>query len=234
MTKPLAVVIGAGPGIGAAVARKFSREGFRVALVARTEATLASVAQEIPGAIPVAADAGDAASVAGAFRTIRERGGDASVLVYNTPGPFKLAGILEIDPAEFEAAWRVSALGALLAAREVLPAMIARGEGTLLFTGATAALRGGARFSLVAAGKFTLRALAQSIAREFGPKGIHAAHVIVDGAVLSERAKQWMPDRANDAFLAPDAIAETYWMLHRQHPTAWTQELDLRPAVEKF
>lgn len=232
--KPLVVVVGAGPGIGAAVARKFAAEGFRAALVGRNERALEDIARTIPDAIVAAADAGEPASIAAAFASIRERAGDASVLVYNTPGPFKMAGILELDPAEFEAAWRASAFGALLAAREVLPAMVAKGEGTVLFTGATAAMRGGARFSLVAAGKFTLRALAQSIARELGPKGIHAAHIVVDGVVLSDRAKGWMPDRPDEAFLAPDAIADTYLMLHRQHRTAWTHELDLRPALEKF
>lgn len=234
MSAPVCAVVGAGPGIGAAVARRFAREGFRVGLIGRHAETLEPIARELQGAVVAPADAGDAASLAAAFARIREQAGDPSVLVYNTPGPFKMAGILEISSEEFESAWRASAFGAFHAAREVLPAMVAKGQGTVIFTGATAAMRGGARFMLVAAGKFTLRALSQSIARELGPKGIHCAHVVIDGVVLSDRAKQWMPDRPDDAFLSPDAIADTYWMLHTQHRTAWTQELDLRPAVEKF
>jgi NAD(P)-dependent dehydrogenase (short-subunit alcohol dehydrogenase family) len=112
--------------------------------------------------------------------------------------------------------------------------MLARGRGTILFTGATAALRGGAKFAALAVPKFGLRALSQSIARELGPRGIHAAHIIIDGGVLSERARQWAPDRPDEGFLSPDAVADTYWMLHKQDRSAWTQELDLRPLLEKF
>jgi short-subunit dehydrogenase len=112
--------------------------------------------------------------------------------------------------------------------------MVERGRGTILLTGATAALRGSARFSCLAVGKFGLRALGQSIAREFSERGIHVAHVVIDGQIDSARARSWAPDRPTSSFLAPDAIAETYWQLHSQPPTAWTHELDLRPSVEKF
>jgi NAD(P)-dependent dehydrogenase (short-subunit alcohol dehydrogenase family) len=128
----------------------------------------------------------------------------------------------------------VNCLGGFLCAREVLPAMLESGRGTLLFSGATASLRGGARFSGLAVGKFGLRALAQSVAREFGPRGIHAAHVIIDGQIDTARVRSMMPGRDAASMLAPDAIAESYWQLHVQHPSAWTQELDLRPASEKF
>jgi NAD(P)-dependent dehydrogenase (short-subunit alcohol dehydrogenase family) len=124
--------------------------------------------------------------------------------------------------------------GAFYAAQQVLPAMVERGRGTVLLTGATAALRGSARFSALAVGKFGLRALAQSMAREFGPQGVHVAHVIIDGQIDTPRVREMSPDRDEDTMLSPEAIAETYWRLHAQHHTAWTLELDLRPAVESF
>ena len=124
--------------------------------------------------------------------------------------------------------------GAFYAAREVLPAMIEAGRGTILLTGASAALRGKARFSALAVGKFGLRALAQSTAREFGPQGIHVSHIIVDGQINAPRIQEMTPDREEHTLLSPNAIAETYWQLHSQDRTAWTLELDLRPAVESF
>jgi NAD(P)-dependent dehydrogenase (short-subunit alcohol dehydrogenase family) len=230
----VAVVVGAGPGIGMAVARKFTREGFRVGLIGRRADALEAFRAELPGSIAAAGDVTDAASLARAFASIREQAGDPSVLVYNASGPFKMAGILELTTEDFESAFSAGCTGAFHAVREVLPAMVKSGRGTIVFTGATAALRGGARFSTLAIPKFGLRALSQSIAREFGPQGIHAAHVIIDGGVLSERAKQWAPDRPEDGFLSPDAVADAYWMLHSQNRSTWTQELDLRPYMEKF
>ncbi|WP_044188767.1 SDR family NAD(P)-dependent oxidoreductase [Hyalangium minutum] len=236
-TTKVAAVFGVGPGLGAAVARRFAREGYAVALLARGESSLREVHAEISqsggsaGVFP--ADAGDAGSVSAAFSRVRAELGPPEVLVYNA-GAFHMGGILELDPAAFESAWRVNCLGGFLCAREVLPSMLERGRGTLLFTGATASLRGGARFAGLAVGKFGLRALAQSLAREFGPRGIHAAHVIIDGQIDTARVRSMAPGRDASTLLDPDAIAETYWQLHQQHPTAWTQELDLRPAPEKF
>ena len=179
------------------------------------------------------ADASEAGSVSAAFSRLRTELGPPEVLVYNA-GAFAMGGILELDVATFESAGKVGCLGGFLSAREVLPAMLERGRGTLLFTGATASLRGSARFAGLAVGKFGLRALAQSMAREFGPRGIHVAHVIIDGQIDTARVRAMMPGREASSLLAPDAIAESYWQLHQQHPSAWTQELDLRPASEKF
>ncbi len=237
-TTPVAAVVGVGPGLGAAVARRFAREGFAVALLARSEGTLLGVLEEVgrhggSGHI-FPCDATDAGSVTATFARLRERmGAPPEVLVYNA-GSYHVAGILELQPRTLEADWRVMCLGALLCAREVLPSMLERGRGTVLFTGATASLRGGARFASLAVGKFSLRALAQSMARELQPRGIHVAHVVVDGFIDSPGVRAMAPDRAPETLLSPDAIAETYWQLHRQHPTAWTQELDVRPAPEKF
>jgi NAD(P)-dependent dehydrogenase (short-subunit alcohol dehydrogenase family) len=236
-TTKVAAVFGIGPGLGASVARRFAREGYAVALLARGEAGLSQVHADITRdggrAAVFPADAAEASSVAAAFSRVRAELGPPEVFVYNA-GAYQMGGILELDPATFESAWRVGCLGGFLCAREVLPAMLERGRGTLLFTGATASLRGSARFAGLAVGKFGLRALAQSMAREFGPRGIHVAHIVIDGQIDTPSGRQRAPGRDASTLLSPDALAETYWQLHQQHPTAWTQELDVRPASEKF
>ena len=233
----VAAVIGVGPGLGAAIARRFARGGYAVALMARQIDALQSVKDSITEqggkAAVIPADASDPASIAAAFAEVRERLAEPDVLVYNASA-FKQGGVLDLTPEDLEACWRVSCLGAYAAAREVVPAMLMRGRGTILFTGATAAVRGSAGFAAFAVGKFGLRALGQSLARELHPKGIHVAHVVIDGQIDSPRARAMSPNRATHTFLDPDSIAESYWQLHRQPPNAWTQELELRPAVEKF
>ncbi len=237
MNGKTAAVLGVGPGLGAAVARRFAREGFAVALMARREESVAGAREEIEGAggraLPVSADATDPASVAAAFDEVRSNLGAPEVFVYNA-GAFQMGGILDLSPEKFDECFKANCAGAFYAAQQVLPAMVEAGRGTVLLTGATAALRGGARFSALAVGKFGLRALAQSMAREFGPQGIHVAHVVVDGQIDTPRVREMSPGREDHTMLSPDAIAETYWQLHSQHATAWTLELDLRPSVERF
>jgi NAD(P)-dependent dehydrogenase (short-subunit alcohol dehydrogenase family) len=233
----VAAVVGVGPGLGAAVARRFTREGFAAALLARSEEKLRSVEREIAQAggraLSVPADATNADAVAAAFRRVRGELGPVDVLVYNA-GAFHMGGILELSPELLEQSWRADCLGAFLAMREVIPAMVERRRGTILLTGATASLRGSARFACLAVGKFGLRALAQSTAREFGPQGVHVAHVVIDGAIDTARVRGMLSGRDAGSLLSPDAIADTYWQLHVQDPSAWTLELDLRPAVERF
>jgi NAD(P)-dependent dehydrogenase (short-subunit alcohol dehydrogenase family) len=178
-------------------------------------------------------DATSPASVAAGFAKARDALGNTEVFVYNA-GAFKMGSLLEIEAEDFDECWRANCAGAFYAARQVVPPMVQAGRGTILFTGATASLRGGARFACLAVGKFGLRALAQSMARELGPKNIHVAHVVIDGQIDTPRARQFFPNRESETFLAPDAIAEAYWRLHEQPKTAWTHELDLRPNVEKF
>ena len=237
MNGRVAAVLGVGPGLGAAVARRFAGEGFAVAMMARREVSLAEIRQDIEGdggtALPISTDATEAYSVAAAFDRVAAELGDPEVLVYNA-GAFQMGGILEISPNQFDECFRANCAGAFYAAREVLPAMVEAGHGTILLTGASAALRGKARFSALAVGKFGLRALAQSMAREFGPQGIHVSHVIIDGQINTPRIQEMMPDREEHTLLSPDAIAETYWQLHAQDRTAWTLESDLRPSVESF
>ncbi len=237
MNGKVAAILGVGPGLGAAVARRFAREDFAVALMARNEDGLSGIRQEIEedggAALSISADATDPASVEAAFGRVCEGLGDPEIFVYNA-GAFQMGGILEIPPDLFDECFRANCAGAFYAAQQVLPAMVEAGRGTILLTGATASLRGSARFSALAVGKFGLRALAQSMAREFGPQGIHVAHVVIDGQIDTPRLRERSPDREEHTMLSPDAIAETYWQLHSQDQTAWTLELDLRPSVERF
>jgi NAD(P)-dependent dehydrogenase (short-subunit alcohol dehydrogenase family) len=233
----VAVVLGVGPGLGAAVAHRFAREGFVVGLMARSSEQLTQIQSEIEQsggkALSVSVDATDAASVKAAFEEVSSQLGSPEVFVYNA-GAFKMAGILELTPEQFEQNWKVNCFGAFLAVQQVLPAMVERGRGTILLTGATAAVRGSAKFAALAVGKFGLRALAQSLAREFGSQGIHVAHIIIDGMINTPRVRAMVSEREEHTLLSPEAIAQTYWQLYQQDATAWTLELDLRPAVEKF
>jgi NAD(P)-dependent dehydrogenase (short-subunit alcohol dehydrogenase family) len=233
----VAVVVGVGPGLGASVAHRFAREGFAVGLMARSADKLAQFQKDIETvggkALAVDCNVSDPASVKAAFAQVQSQLGAPEVLVYNA-GAFTMAGILELTPDQFEANWKVNCFGAFLAAQQVLPKMVERGRGTILLTGATAGTRGSARFAALAVGKFGLRALAQSLAREFGSQGIHIAHIIIDGMINTPRVQAMAPSREAHTLLSPEAIAETYWQLYKQDATAWTLELDLRPAVEKF
>ncbi|MEZ4299585.1 MAG: SDR family NAD(P)-dependent oxidoreductase [Polyangiaceae bacterium] len=231
------VVVGVGPGLGASSARRFAKEGFDVGLVARRREVLEPVARDVEKlggrAFVAPSDASDPEAVERAYGDISRALGAPSVLVYNS-GAFHMGGVLELSVDAFESAWKTLCFGGFLWARAAAPAMLARSSGTMIFTGATASLRGGARFSGLAVGKFGLRALAQSLARELHPKGVHVAHVIIDGQIDSERVRQMAPGRSPSELLSPDAIAESYWHLHAQPRTTWTHELDLRPNAEKF
>ena len=233
MSDPCALVVGAGPGLGAALARRFARGGMKVAVAARRPERLAALAEEI-GRRAYPCDVADEASVTALLERV---GGDLGVpaLAAFNAGAYARGPVLDTSAAEFERCWRISCLGGFLVGRAAARAMLPRGRGTILFTGATAALRGGANFVNLAVGKFGLRALAQSMARELGPQGLHVAHVIIDGLIEDPtREGRGADAQRPDAMLHPDAIAEAYWQLHLQPRSAWTQELDLRPWVEKF
>ncbi|XP_024365403.1 uncharacterized protein [Physcomitrium patens] len=229
-------VVGVGPGLGAAIARRFARERYIVAILARDLDKLMKLAEEIvekeneAQVCAIRIDCSDPKSVKEAFEAVNSLG-SVEVLVYNpnTPFPWPPPKFTDITAESFERSVMVPCLGAFHCVQQVIKGMVEREKGTLLFTGATASIRGGAGFSEIACGKFALRALAQSLAREYQPQGIHAAHIIVDGKISSPR-NQDMPD----ATMNPDAIAEVYWQVHKQHKSAWTQELDLRPFSEKF
>jgi NAD(P)-dependent dehydrogenase (short-subunit alcohol dehydrogenase family) len=233
----VALVVGVGPGLGAALCRRFAEAGMKVAMSARREAPLKALADELVAAgelaHPYETDAIDEEAVGRLFDKVGADLGEPDLVVYNA-GAFQRTSILEASTADFERCWRVGCLGGFLVGREAARLMVARGSGTILFTGATASLRGSAQFFNLAVGKFGLRALAQSMARELGPQGVHVAHVIIDGQIASPRYAELAKERGPDALLEPDAIAETYYRLHRQHRSAWTQEVDLRPWVEGF
>ena len=228
-----AIIVGVGPGLGLALVERFAREGFKVAAAARRRDAVAGLVKDKAGVRAYACDAGDPASVAELFAAATRDLGAPNVVIYNASG-FARGGIAELDPAEFERAWRVGCFGGFLVGQAAARALVPKGAGTILFTGATASLRGSANFAGFAAAKFGLRAVAQSMARELGTKGIHVAHVIVDGQIESERYRHLLGERGPDSLLAPAAIADAYWHLHRQARSAWTQELDLRPWVERF
>jgi NAD(P)-dependent dehydrogenase (short-subunit alcohol dehydrogenase family) len=222
-TKPAALVVGVGPGLGAALVRRFAREGMGVAIAARRVDKLRDLAAETGGRA-YACDATSEISVDDLFAAVEGDLGTPRLVVFNA-GSFTRKPVVELTPAEVESGWRACCLGGFLVGRAAARAMLPGGPGTILLTGATAALRGGANFAAFAIGKFGLRALAQSMARELGPQGIHVGHVIIDGGIGTN---------AGESQLAPDAIADSYWHLHRQPKSAWTLELDLRPWVEKF
>lgn len=239
MSQEIAVVVGVGPGLGWALARRFARAGMLTAIAARNAAKLtALVERQRDAAIPAdrirsyACDVTEPSGVARLFDAVERDLGSPNVVVFNA-GAFEPAGIIEITPEAFERCWRVGCYGGFLVGQAAARRMVAHG-GTIIFTGATASLRGGARFANLAVPKFGLRALAQSMARELGPKGVHVAHVVIDGQIESERSAHLGAQRGPDALLAPDAIAEMYYQLHCQPRSAWTLELDLRPWVEKF
>ena len=232
------VVVGVGPALGLSVAQRFAKAGYKVGVISRklatVEAAAAAVTKNGGTAMGVPADASDEASLRAGIAKVVEAYGPVQVLVYNVgPGfaSWPPPSILDLTPTVLTNNLKVGCVGALTATQAVVPAMLEAGHGTIIFTGATAAMRGGARFAGLAVPKFGLRALSQSIAREFQPKGIHCAHVIVDGQIRSS----WTDGgRDPNLLLDPDAIAEAYFQLHIQHPSAWVQEMDMRPFVEKF
>jgi len=236
----LVVGVGASLGLGAASARRFAREGLHVVVAGRTSEKVQRVADEICASGGSAeAVVGDAATEDDAIRFVEtaESTGPLALVLQNS-GSNRRDPFLDLATADFETIWREQCLAGFLTGRESARRMVPRGRGTILFTGATGSLRGSATFAAFAAGKAGLRAVAQSMARELGPKGIHIAHVIIDGGIAGARLKARMPElekeRGPDGLLSIDAIAENYWQLHLQHRSAWTFEQDLRPWSEKF
>jgi NAD(P)-dependent dehydrogenase (short-subunit alcohol dehydrogenase family) len=240
--------VGASAGLGAAVARRYARGGLTVALSGRTPERIEAIAAEIRSAGGLAyALIGDVSIEAQARRVAAEVAvlGRLRAAVFNAGNSVRGAA-LDLNAEQFEQAWRGGAFAGFLFAREAIQAFLRNdhdpdapnGRGSLVITGATASVRGGAKFAAFASSKAALRSLAQSLAREHGPQGIHVSHVVIDGGIDGERLRGSAPQRVNEAgvdgLLDPKEIAESYWQLHRQHRSAWTFELDLRPFKEKF
>lgn len=235
------LIVGAGDATGSAIAKRFAQEGFTVCVTRRTpdaSATLVHSIQAAGGrAVAYQLDARREDEVIALFKKIESEVGSLEVVVFNVGGNVRFP-LLEMTAEKYFKTWEMCAMAGFLVGREAARVLLPKGHGTILFTGATASLRGGVGFSAFAGGKAALRALAQSMAREFGPQGLHIAHVVVDGVIDSERVRKTQPERVAalglQGLLEPDSIARAYLWLHEQTPDAWTFELDLRPGVEKW
>jgi NAD(P)-dependent dehydrogenase (short-subunit alcohol dehydrogenase family) len=231
--RPVAVVAGAGPGNGQALARRFADAGYAVALLARDPARVAALASEIAGAKGYSCDVSETAAVSGAFANIRAELGEVDALLYNA-GSGVFADFEQITPEQFEASWRVNALGALLCSKQVVPGMKARGTGSIVFIGATASRRGNVKTAAFAPAKAAQRSLAESMARSLWPAGIHVALIIVDGVVDSPAVRKFMKDRPAEGFIDPVALAETVYGLTLQDRRGWSFEVEVRPFLEAW
>jgi NAD(P)-dependent dehydrogenase (short-subunit alcohol dehydrogenase family) len=231
--KPVCAVVGVGPGNGAAFARRFAKEGFAVALLARSDKLTKDLAAELPGARGYTCDVTDAASVAGAFAAVRAEMGEVDTVVYNAgSGTW---GVLEdVTPEAFEASWRVNALGSFLVAKDVAPGMKARGRGSIVFIGATASRRGVPFTTAFAPAKAAQKSLAEALARHLWPAGVHVALVIVDGVVDLPTTRQRAPDKPASFYIQPDDVADLVFRLTQQPRSAWSFEVEARPFGEKW
>jgi NAD(P)-dependent dehydrogenase (short-subunit alcohol dehydrogenase family) len=234
MLNRVALITGVGPGLGAALARRFASEGFQLGLVARSANFIQALADEISGsvsrAISVAADVSRPAEAAAAVERVRKHLGPIGVLMHN-PSSALGHGLLGTTPEEFEQCWRVAALGGFVCAQATAPDMLKAGDGVMLFTGATSSVRGGGWLAFSSA-KFAVRGLAQSLARELWPRGVHVAHVVIDGLIGADRSQE--EAQGDEPVLLPSRIADAYWHLAMQDRSAWSLELDLRPHTEQF
>ena len=238
----VALVIGAGDATGGAIAQRFAREGFVACVTRRTAAKLEPLVARIIAdggkAHAFGSDARVEAQMTELVATIERDIGPIEVAVFNVGGNVRF-GIRETTVRVYTKVWEMCALGGFLLGREAAKVMVPRGRGTILFTGATASVRGGLGYAAFAGGKHSLRALSQCMARELGPQGIHVAHVVIDGGIDTAFTQQRRGDsyaglKESGGILYPEAIAENYWSLHKQARSAWTQELDLRPWSEKW
>ncbi|MBI5941828.1 MAG: SDR family oxidoreductase [Caulobacterales bacterium] len=241
MSKKAVLVIGAGDATGGAIARRFAREGYAAVIVRRDAEKLTALTEQIlaeGGEVhPFGVDARKEDQVVDLFARIEADIAPLEAVVFNIGANVNFP-ITETTARVYTKVWEMAAFAGFLTGREAAKAMLPRGRGTILFTGATASLRGGKGFSAFSGAKFALRALAQSMARELGPQGIHVAHSIIDGAIdtawIAENFPQRHALKDQDGILDPDHIADAYWMLHSQPRDAWTHELDLRPWMETF
>lgn len=229
-----AIVAGIGPCLGSALCLQLAGAGYRVAGFARSESASRALLDTLGAErfMPVGCDITDVARVDEAVSEVENRLGPPAVYIHNA-ARFHMQPFVETDPSEFESIWRTTTLGAVHCAQRVLPAMLEAGSGTLLFVGATASIKAAAHFAAFGAAKFALRGLAQSLARELGPQGIHVAHLLIDGVMWSDRARD-LRGMTEDQCLDPKAVAQACLSLIEQDRSAWTHELDIRPDRERF
>jgi NAD(P)-dependent dehydrogenase (short-subunit alcohol dehydrogenase family) len=229
----IALIVGTGGGLSASLARLFAAEGMTVALAARNTDKLAALCEET-GATAFACDASDPGQVAALFRDVAGGPGEPGLVVYNASNRGGRGPLIDLDPEAVRQAILITCYGGFLVAQEAARRMLVNGKGTILFTGASASYKGYANSSSFAMGKFGLRGLAQSMARELSPQNIHVAHFPIDGGILQGPDDPRAPKRPDDGMLDPDAIATTYLHVHRQHRSAWSWEVELRPWSESF
>ncbi|MEP1215566.1 MAG: SDR family NAD(P)-dependent oxidoreductase [Marinobacter sp.] len=227
------VVMGVGPGNGEALVRRFSDEGFQVAMVARSEDYLKRLAQSVTGAHAFACDMMEPEQITTVMAAIESKLGPVSVMMYNAGGGvFKSAEEASLE--EFEANWRLNVQGLVVATKAVLPQLRQHDTASIIVTSASAATRGRANTAPFASAKAAQRSLAQSLARQLGPEKIHVANVVIDGVVDLPRTREWLADKPDDFFVKPSAVADAVWNLSQQDPSAWTFELDIRPFGETW
>ncbi len=227
-----ALIVGAGRGLSASLTRLFASEGIQVAIAARNTEKLSGLCSET-GARAYSCDGADPGQVEALFEAVTADMGEPDIVVYNASNRAR-GPIVDLDPEAVRTAIEISCFGGFLVARQAARQMIARGSGTILLTGASASVKGYPNSSSFAMGKFGLRGLAQSLARELQPRNIHVAHFVIDGGILQGPDDKRAAERGEDAMLLPDEIAKTYLHVHRQHRSSWTWEIELRPWVEKF
>jgi NAD(P)-dependent dehydrogenase (short-subunit alcohol dehydrogenase family) len=233
MSKPVCVVVGVGPGNGAALARRFHADGYDVALLARSAELSAELAKELPGSRAYACDVADEASVDRAFDAIAAEMGPVEVLVYNA-GSGVWGTVEDVSPKDFEQSWRVNTLGAFLASKRVIGPMKKAGHGSIVFIGATASRRGNVKTAAFAPAKAAQRSLAESMARYLWPAGIHVAVLVLDGVVDLPRTRKMMPDRPESFFVKPEDVAESVLQITKQGRSAWSFEVEARPFGETW
>ncbi|MBA2659464.1 MAG: SDR family NAD(P)-dependent oxidoreductase [Nitrosospira sp.] len=233
MSKGVCVVVGVGPGNGAAIGAQFAANGYRVALCARNKERLNEIAGKIKGSRAFSYDVKDTEASPEVFAQIRQQVGPVNVLIYNA-GAGAFANIDDATLENFQDAWEINCRGLFHTVKAVLPDMRAAGSGNIVIIGATASIKGGANFAPFASAKAGQRGLAQSLARYLGPEKIHVSYVILDGIVNLQRTRQQMPGKPDEFFMEPSQIAETVYFLTQQPSQAWTFELDLRPFPEKW
>jgi NAD(P)-dependent dehydrogenase (short-subunit alcohol dehydrogenase family) len=234
--KGVAAVVGVGEGLGAALALRFATD-YKVALIARSASVIEKTANDIREAggtaVPIQSDATIATEIAEAHARIRRELGPLDILIYNG-GRRPMGRLMDTSPEVFEETWRLHTFGTFLWAREVVPEMLSRKSGAILITGATAGIRPWPTSAAFAPAKFAVRGLAQVMARDLHPQGIHVAYVNVDGGIDMPLLRNMRPDATDEDLIKPSAIADAFWYLAHQHPSAWSHELDVRPFKEKF
>lgn len=233
MTSPVCAVIGVGPGNGAALAQRFAADGGPVALLSRGTGFSQALARQLPSARAWACDAGQPEALQATLAQVAEAQGPVGTLVYNA-GSGAWGSVEEVSGADLEQCWRVNTLGLFAAMQAVLPGMKRLGGGQIIVIGATASRRGGAGAAAFAQAKAAQRTLAESMARQLWPQGIHVALIVIDGIVDTPRARERMPDRPESFFVQPAAVAESAWWLTRQPRSAWSFEIEARPFGEKW